>query len=332
MKVNWGILSTGGIAEKFAWAVNHSKTGKLVAVGSRTNSAAKKFAKKYRVSKAYGTYQEVLNDPQVEAVYIAPPHPFHAEWAVKAAKAGKHILCEKPLGMNAREVKRMLGAAKKHRVFFLEAFMYRCLPQTAKLIQLIRSGLIGEVRLIEASFCFNNPVDPKHRLFNKKLGGGGILDIGCYPVSFSRLVAGVAQGKPFLDPVQVKGSLHRGSTDVDEWAVAVLKFKGDILAEVSCATRADKAGIARVCGSKGTLILERPWFASWGPGRSKIIYQKSWRHKPRTIWVKADRNLYTYEADEVARCIRKGRKESPVMPMADSMGNAKTLDAWLRQG
>jgi predicted dehydrogenase len=268
----------------------------------------------------------------VEAVYIAPPHPFHVEWAVKAAKAGKHILCEKPLGMNAGEVKRMLGAARKHRVFFLEAFMYRCLPQTAKLVQLIQRGFIGKVRLIQASFIFNAPFDPKHRLFSKKLGGGGILDIGCYPVSFSRRMAGAALGRPFQDPRQLKGFVHRGSTGVDEWATATLKFPGDILAQLTCGTRTEGESVARVYGTKGCLTIPSPWFGSWGAGRSKIIYQRSWRHKPRTIWVKADRNLYTYEADEVARCIRKGRKESPVMPMADSMGNAKTLDAWLRQG
>src|ERR1019366_7501512 len=220
---------------------------------------AQKFARKYRISKAHGSYKDILKDPSVDAVYIATPHPMHIEGVIKAAKARKHILCEKPLGMNASEAKRMVEAVRKNKVFFMEAFMYRCHPQTAKIVQLIRNGMIGEVRLIEASFCFNNPVDPKHRLFNKKLGGGGILDIGCYPASFARLVAGAAPGKLFLDPVQMKGFLHPGKTGVDEWAVATLKFKGDILAEISCATRADKAGIARVCGSKGTLIIEKPW-------------------------------------------------------------------------
>ena len=224
----------------------------------------------------------------------------------------------------------MVEAARKNKVFFMEAFMYRCHPQTAKIVQLIRSGMIGEVRLIEASFCFNNPVDPKHRLFNKKLGGGGILDIGCYPVSFARLVAGAAQGKLFLDPIQVKGFLHRGKTGVDEWAVATLKFKSDIFAEISCATRADKAGIARVSGSKGTLTIEKPWFASWGTGKTKITFQKDWSSKPKDIWVKSDRGLYAIEADEVGRCLLKGLRQSPAMSWGDSLGNAKVLDEWLK--
>lgn len=330
-KVNWGILSTGRIAGIFAEGVLHSRTGKLAGVGSRTLTAAQKFAKKYRVPNVHGSYESLLKDPTVDAVYIATPHPMHVEWAVKAAKAGKHILCEKPLGMTASEAKRMVDAARKHRVFFMEAFMYRCHPQIRKLVQLIRSGLIGEIRLIEASFCFNNPVDPKHRLFNKKLGGGGILDIGCYPASFARLIAGAAHKKLFLDPIQVKSFLHRGKTGVDEWAVAVFKFKGDILAEISCASRAQKDNTTRICGSKGTLTIEKPWFASWGPGKSKITFQKNWQFPKKDIVVKSDRGLYAVEADEVGECIRKGLKQSPAMSWADSLGNAKTLDEWLRQ-
>jgi predicted dehydrogenase len=330
-RINWGILSTGRIAGIFAEGVLKSKTGRLAAVGSRSRSSAQKFAQKYRIPKAHGSYEELLKDSSVDAVYIATPHPFHVEWVIKAAKAGKHILCEKPLGMNVSEAKRMVEAARKNKVFFMEAFMYRCHPQTAKIVQLIQSGLIGEVRLIEASFCFNNPVDSKHRLFNKKLGGGGILDIGCYPASFARLVAGAANKKLFLDPIQLKGFRHRGKTGVDEWAVATLKFKGDILAEISCATRAQKSNTAKICGSKGTLIIERPWFASWGPGKSQILFQKDWQFKPRPIWVKSDRGLYAIEADEVGRCLQKGLLQSPVMSWEDSLGNAKVLGDWLQQ-
>jgi len=329
-KIGWGILSTGRIAGIFAEGVLKSNTGKLAAVGSRAIVPAWNFAQKYGIPKAHGSYESLLKDPTVGAVYIATPHPMHLEWVLKAAKAGKHILCEKPLGMKESETKKMIEAVRKHQVFFMEAFMYRCHPQTRKLVQLIQSGLIGKVRLIEASFCFNNPVDPKHRLFNKKLGGGGILDIGCYPVSFARLVAGASQGKLFADPIQTKSFLHQGKTGVDEWAIAALKFKGDILAEVSCATRAQKDNTARICGSKGTLTLERPWFASWGPGKSKITFQKNWNSPKRDIWIKSDRGLYAVEADEVGYCLQKGLKQSPVMSWADSLGNAKVLDEWMK--
>jgi predicted dehydrogenase len=330
MKLRWGILSTGRIAGIFAQGVLGSKTGVLTAVGSRALQSAQGFAKKYKIPKAHGSYEALLADPAVEAVYIATPHPLHLKWALRAAKAGKHILCEKPLGLTLADAKKMVDAARKNKVFFMEAFMYRCHPQTAKLVQLIRSGLIGEVRQIQASFCFNTPFDPKHRLFNKKLGGGAILDIGCYPASFSRLVAGASRRKPFLQPTRVQGLVHRGKTGVDEWATGLLEFPGGIQAQISCASRVDREGAARVCGSKGTLTIPRPWFASWNAGKSKIIFQKDWTMKPRTIWVKGDRGLYAFEADEVVRCVRKGLLQSPAMPWADSLGNAEVLDGWMK--
>src|SRR5258708_4272011 len=143
-KVRWGILSTGRIAGIFAEGVLKSKTGRLAAVGSRSKASAQKFAKKYRIPKAHGSYEDLLRDPSVEVVYIGAPHPRNEKGVVKAAKAGKHILCEKPLGMNTSEANRMVEAARKNKVFFMEAFMYRCHPQTAKIVQLIRSGMIGE--------------------------------------------------------------------------------------------------------------------------------------------------------------------------------------------
>jgi predicted dehydrogenase len=236
-KLNWGILSTGNIASKFAQGVLDSQTGRLAAVASRSLTSAKQFAGQYKIPKAYGSYPEILNDPKVEAVYIGTPHPFHARWAIAAAKAGKHILCEKPLAMNFLEAKKIIKAVKRHQVFLMEAFMYRCHPQTALVAELIRKGTIGKVRHIQASFCLNRPYDPKGRLFNRKLGGSAILDIGCYPASFSRLVAGAAQGKAFVEPTTVEGSGRIGVSGVDEWSEATLKFPGGITAELLCSVR-----------------------------------------------------------------------------------------------
>ncbi len=259
LKMNWGILSTGRIAETFAASVLQSNTGRLAAVGSRSIEKAKDFAKRYRIPKAYGSYEDLLADPEVEAVYIATPHPSHAEWCIKAARSKKHILCEKPLTMNVRETQRVLEAAQRNRVHLLEAFAYRFHPQTAKLLELIRRGAIGEVRFIQGTFFFNAAFDPKSRLFNKKLGGGAILDIGCYPVSMARLIAGAARGKPFADPVKVQGVGHIGRSGVDEWAAALLKFPGDILAEVSCGVRVERETLLRVRGSKGSITVTSPW-------------------------------------------------------------------------
>ncbi|HXV73478.1 MAG TPA: hypothetical protein VD713_01985, partial [Sphingomonadales bacterium] len=146
-----------------------------------------------------------------------------------------------------------------------------------------------------------------------------------------RLVAGAARGRGFLEPMEVKGTLHRGSTGVDEWAAATLKFPGNLLAQVTCGTRTEGETVARVFGSKGSLHVPSPWFGCWGPGSSKLYFQKSWRHKPRRIEVKADRMLYALEADEVGECLKRGRKESLLMPWRDSLGNAAALDRWLKQ-
>jgi len=327
-RLNWGILSTGRIAGTFAKSVLESKTGRLAAVGSRSREKAQDFARHHHIPKAYGSYWALLADPEMEAVYIATPHPSHADWAIRAAQAGKHILCEKPLTMNATEARRVIKAARENRVFLLEAIAYRCHPQTAKLLELVRRKVIGELRLIQGTFLFNAPFDPQSRIFNKKLGGGGILDIGCYAVSMARLVAGAAQGKPFADPVEVKGVGHIGRSGVDEWAAALLKFKGDIVAEVSCGVRMERKTVLQLHGSKGFITLSSPWACGWKAGKTEIILHKN--GQAQKLEVQSDQGLYVYEADAVAKAVRKRKLESPAMTWADSLGNARVLDLWLK--
>src|SRR5690606_25764497 len=149
---------------------------------------ADRFAQQMGLSSvtAHASYEALLADPAVDAVYIATPHPMHARWAILAAEAGKHILCEKPLALNHGQAMAMVEAAVRHRVFFMEAFMYRCHPQTARLVELIQQGAIGQVRMIEGSFGYRAGFDPNSRVYNNDLAGGGILDVGCYPVSMAR--------------------------------------------------------------------------------------------------------------------------------------------------
>ncbi|MBV9229101.1 MAG: Gfo/Idh/MocA family oxidoreductase, partial [Chloroflexi bacterium] len=201
--LTWGIIGTGRIAGIFANGIAESKTGTLLAVGSRTQASADKFGETWNVERRYGSYAALLADSDVQAVYIATPHPLHAEWAIKAAEAGKHVLCEKPIALNHAEAMAIIEAALRHDVFLMEAFMYRCHPQTAKLIELVRSGVIGKVRVIQASFSFHTTFRPESRLLNNALGGGGILDVGGYCASMARLIAGAAVGKDFADPTRV---------------------------------------------------------------------------------------------------------------------------------
>jgi predicted dehydrogenase len=197
-QVAWGILGTGSIAHTFAKAVGESKTGRLVAIGSRSQESADKFGDEFDVPHRHATYEELLSNPEVQAVYISTPHPQHAEWAIKTADAGKHILCEKPLTMNYPEAMAVVEAAVRNDVFLMEAFMYRCHPQTAKLVELIREGAIGQVRVIQADFSFHGGYNPESRLLNPELGGGGILDVGCYCASMARLIAGAHRAKTSL--------------------------------------------------------------------------------------------------------------------------------------
>src|ERR1700761_375516 len=233
-QLSWGIIGAGGIAGTFAQGLAKSRTGKLVAVGSRSQEGADAFAKKFGPLRAHSSYEALLADPEVQAVYISTPHPMHAEWCIKAARAKKHILCEKPLTLNHAEAMVVAEAARENGVLLMEAFMYRCHPQMAKLVELIRSGAIGQVGVIQASFSFHAGFNPEGRLFKNELGGGGILDVGCYVTSISRLIAGAAQGKPFAEPLRLAGfaNLHPDAK-TDLYAVASAEFPGGILAQLA---------------------------------------------------------------------------------------------------
>ena len=248
----------------------------------------------------------------MDVVYIATPHPLHAPWALKAIQAGKNILCEKPLAMNSRETLKIISAARRKKVFLQEAFMYRCHPQTQRLVSLIEQQQIGQIQLIQASFCFDSKLDLKDRLYNRRLGGGGILDVGCYPLSMARLIAGAALGKPFVEPLEVNGTAWIGrQSHVDELALASLKFPGGILAEISCGIRLNLKPMVQILGSKGTLIVPSPWFANWEGGDSLILLKLKNSSQIQKIITRESRNLYSLEADLVAEALQAGQKESP---------------------
>jgi predicted dehydrogenase/aryl-alcohol dehydrogenase-like predicted oxidoreductase len=342
--LSWGILGTGTIARTFACALPSSRTGRLVAVASRTVEKARQFVNEHAVRPhdvtAYGDYDALLSDPAVQAVYISTPHPEHAYWAVRCAAARKHVLCEKPIGLNDAEAAAIVEAAREHGVFLMEAFMYRCHPQTARIVELIREKAIGDVRVIQAAFGFRAPYDPQSRLYNNRLAGGGILDVGCYPVSMARLLAGAAVGKPFADPTDVQGVARLGATGVDEHATAVLKFPGDIAANVATAVAVELDNTVRVFGTDGHLFIPNPWIPAREGGEVTFYLHKAGAKEPEPITVKADRNLYAYEADVAAEGIwrtssaaasgPRGQAAPPAMTWDDTLGNARTLTRWRR--
>lgn len=329
-KIRWGIIGPGTIARTFADGIAHSATGVLAAIASRDPNKPG-LAEGFPGAHILDGYDALLRDPEIDAVYIATPHPSHAEWAIKTVRAGKHVLVEKPIALSAFDAAAIYHEAKKAGVFCGEAYMYRLHPQTAKIVELVKSGAVGEVRLIRSSFGFNmGTVKPEHRLFSQATAGGGILDVGGYPVSMVRLIAGAVDGKPFLDPVTVHGIAELGQTGADEWASAILKFPNGIIAEVSCSIMAQQDNTLRIIGSDGRIEVKDFWFASGhkgGTGTIRIIKPDG---AEEVVEVAEPGWLYAFEADAVGRAIAAGQTEftSPGTDHADSLGTMRVLDKW----
>jgi len=332
--IGWAVLGAGRIARTFSKALPASRTGRLVAVASRSRDSADRFAQELNLDAIarHASYDALLDDANVDAVYIATPHPMHAEWAVKCLEAGKHVLCEKPMALNFHDASAIIQVAKEQRRFLMEAFMYRCHPQTAKLLELIRGGAIGEVRSIESAFCYNATIQEDSRIYAPMYGGGGILDVGCYPMSLARLVAGAAAGKPFLDPIDVKGTALIGSTGVDEVAACAMRFANGVVARIATGVRVNEANDATIYGSIGSLTLHEPWVPARDGGTVTMTLRRD-QHDDETIAVTTNTPLYAYEADIVGDAIAAGRlqPEPPAMTWADTLGNLAALDQWRRQ-
>jgi predicted dehydrogenase len=338
--INWGIIGPGEIARVFCNALRFSRTGRASAVASRDLKRARILAEQFSIPVVHGSYEALLADKSIQAVYIATINPAHLLWVIKAAEAGKHILVEKPMGINHREVAAMIAAAKTHDVFLMEAFMYRFHPQMHRLAALIQDGAVGDVRVIRAAFGFRASPDPRSRLFNRDLAGGSIMDVGCYPASAARFVAGAVSGRPFADPVELKAVGLLGETGVDYQASAVLKFADGILAQLTTSITCELPREITVFGTKGLLTVTEPWLPS-SPSRtaSKALplttqFPSSELHlytggNRKVIRVDVDRDLYTYEADAVAEHI--SARQAPAMSWSDSEGNVRLLDQWRSQ-
>lgn len=320
--LRWGILGAGNFAGTFAKGIAASETGTLVAIGSRTQEGADRFGDEYGVPRRYPSYEALLADPDVDVVHISLPNHLHAEWTVRCAEAGKHILCEKPFTVDHAEAVRTLEAVKKHDVFFMEAFMYRCHPQTARLKTLLDQKAVGDVRLIQCSFCYNMGPRYENIRLRSDVAGGGIMDVGCYTVSMARLIAGA-------EPETVTGAAHIGPvTRVDEQAVASLKFPNGVVASLACGTQVATDNELRIWGSAGSIRVPNPWF----PGESgdRIIVHRTGESAPEEIVVDGGAPLYAIEADTVARYLDARQAPPPCMTWDDTLGNMATLDAWRR--
>ena len=312
-KFRWGIIGLGSIANKFASGLQAVPDAELSAVASRSQEKADQFGDRYNASKRYGSYLRLAEDPDIDAVYIATPHSLHEEDTLLCLAAGKAVLCEKPFAINASQASRMIAASKEHNAFLMEAMWTRFFPLLLQIKSLIDSGEIGELRMVQTDFGFRAGVDPNSRLFNPELGGGGLLDVGVYTISLASMLLGTA--------TQATGIAHIGETGVDEQAAMVLGYEAGQLAILSTAVRTNTPLEATLLGTEGRIRIQSPW---WIPTKAAIARNG----KPEeAIELPLEGNGYNYQAVEVARCVRAGLLESPIMPHQETLDILKTMDA-----
>lgn len=309
----WGIMGTGTIAQKFTRDLAFVDHAKAVAVGSRSYESALQFAKTHRIAQAYGSYEELVHDPDIDAIYVATPHPFHKQNVLLSLEAGKAVLCEKPMTVNASELKEMMAFAHSRKLFLMEAMWTRFLPAIVKVREWIHEGKIGDVRQVEADFGFCVPYDPQGRLFDPALGGGALLDAGIYPVSFASMILGP-------HPTKVLSTAHMGDTGVDDEFSAILEYESGQTATLHGAVRLNLQNGAYVFGTKGFIHIPDHFFSA----NQATLYVDE--VATETFLDERESMGYNFEAQEVGRCLEKGVTESAVMSLQESLGIMQLLD------
>jgi predicted dehydrogenase len=310
--IRWAILGTGGIAAALADTIAAMPDGEVVAVGSRAEETARAFAARHGIARSYGSYEEAAQDPDVGAVYVATTNDLHHDNVLAAVAAGKAVLNEKPFALNAAQTEAMIAAARDAGVFLMEAMWMRFQPCITELKRLISDGVIGDVRWIQADFGF--PADPvsRHRLFAPELGGGGLLDLGVYPLTFATSLLGLPTDFRVLDTPAESG--------VDAQLGIVLQHPGDALSVSSTSLIADLSGEATVGGTAGRIRVHAPFHHS----PRLTVHRRG--EQVDEIDTSYEGSGYRFEVAEVHRCLREGLTESPVMPLGHSLAMMRLLD------
>ena len=312
--LNWGLLSTARINRALIPPLQVSKRNHLLAVASRSQETADAYAKEKKISRAYGSYEALLADPEIDVIYNPLPNHLHAEWTIKAVEAGKHVLCEKPLALSVAEVDAIHAAAHKHGRVVAEAFMYRHHPQTLKVQELVKDGSIGSLKLIRGSFSFILSREEDIRLLDPAMGGGSIWDVGCYPISYARTVVGE-------NPLEVFGWQVTGKTGIDETFVGQLRFAGDVHAQFDSSFVIPFHSFMEIVGSEGTLSIPTPF----KPGVNERIFLTR-DEKTETIKVKGQ-ELYLGEVEDMADAILLGKDS--LVSLHDSRANVAVINGLL---
>jgi xylose dehydrogenase (NAD/NADP) len=307
--VKWGIISTADINRKVIPGAHASPKVDLVAVASRDQARAEEYAEQWEIPRAFGSYEALLADPEVEAVYISLPNTMHCEWSIKSLEAGKHVLCEKPMSRHTNEVEQAFDAAEKAGRLLSEAFMYRHNPQTKRLKKLVDDGAIGELRLVRSAFSYGLYDEDNIRL-RTDVEGGALMDVGCYNVSGSRLFGG--------EPEAAFGEAWFGPTGTDWVFTGTLRFPGDVVATFDCGTAMSERDELEAVGSEGSLFADDPWHCN-----EPVIELRRGGEVERIEIERED--SYRLELEDLSDAIRNGGQ--PLLGRADAVGQARTLEA-----
>jgi D-xylose 1-dehydrogenase (NADP+, D-xylono-1,5-lactone-forming) len=312
MSTKWGIISTAHINRLVLAGARESDRVEMVGVASRDQARAEAYAREHGIERAYGSYEALLEDPEIDAVYISLPNSLHVEWSVRSLEAGKHVLCEKPLDRRPEEVERAFDAAERSGRILMEAFMYRHNPQTARLTKLVAEGAIGTLRSIRTAFSFSLDEVENVRLA-ADLDGGALMDVGCYCVSGSRLVAG--------EPERVYGEQVVGESGVDVLFAGTMRFPGDVVAQFDCGFVLPDRDELEVVGSEGSLFLDDPWHA-----RTPVLEVR--REDGVEEVALEPQDSYRLELENLGDAIA-GSAE-PLLGRADAVGQARAIAALYR--
>jgi len=315
--LNWGLLSTAKINHSLIPPLRASKRNKLVGVASRSLDKAKAYARQWDIPRAFGSYEALLADPEIDVIYISLPNSMHTEWSIKAMQAGKHVLCEKPLALTLEEVDAITGVAAETGKVIAEAFMYRHHAQTLRIKEMVDTGAIGKIQLIRGAFSF--PLKNKSDIrYNLSMGGGSIWDVGCYPINYARYLLGV-------DPLEVQGWQMTGTTGIDEVFVGQLRFPGDVFAQFDSSFRMPYRTFVEVIGREGKMNIPSPFKPD-----NKDFIQLTHGGKVKTFnAAKAQQgDLYQGEIEDIADAVLLGKQTR--VSLQDSWGNIATILALLQ--
>jgi D-xylose 1-dehydrogenase (NADP+, D-xylono-1,5-lactone-forming) len=310
MPLRWGILSTANITDKL---LDSGTDQEFVAVGSRDGARAEAYAREKGIARAHGSYEALLADPDVDAIYNPLPNSLHVEWSIRALEAGKHVLCEKPLTRHPEDVDRVFDVAQREGRVLAEAFMWRHHPQVARARELLESGTIGDLRVIRCAFAYHHRGDPDDIRLQAGLDGGGLMDVGCYCVSGCRTLAGA---EPELASADYVPGGHGG---VDVSLVATLRFPGDVLAHFDCGLTYTGGGALEAVGTEGSFVLTDPWHAN-----DAIIELRRGDGSVERIDT-GPANSYALELADFEAAVRGERQ--PLLGRDDALGQARTIAA-----